>query len=180
MLNEDKNNEEQKDNINDLKKKIEELEMQKQEFLSGWQRTMADLINYKKEEAERLESFANSIKTSFILKILPILDNLDIVEKKFLQFKKEEDKLQELEILRNYQTTIEGLFQIKRQLINLLSKEGLEMVETVGKDFDPLFHEAVEIVEDKNKKSGEIIEELQAGYKFKENLIRPAKVKIVK
>jgi molecular chaperone GrpE len=68
---------------------------------------------------------------------------------------------------------------IYRQLVDFLKKEGVERMETVGKEFDPNLHEAVGWVESEDK-DGIIMEEVQAGYTYKGKLLRPAKVKVAR
>ena len=69
-------------NIEELKKQFEECEKQKNEYLAGWQRARADLLNYKKEEMERIGELVGYATEELILKILPILDNFEIAEQK--------------------------------------------------------------------------------------------------
>ena len=68
--------------LEDLKKKLEECQKEKDEYLAGWQRARADILNYKKEEMERIEEILKYAGEELILKILPILDNFDLIEKK--------------------------------------------------------------------------------------------------
>ena len=65
---------------------------------------------------------------------------------------------------------------IKKQLEDSLKSLGLEEIETIGKQFDPKMHEAVEEVE--GAEPGVIVEEVQKGYSFQDKIIRVAKVKI--
>ena len=152
--------------IEELKKKIEELEKLKQEYLAGWQRERADFINYKKEEAERLEKFIDDIKIAFFMKFLPILDNLDIIVKNI----QKEDK----------NPVFESFLNLEKQIKNFFEKEGFETIETIGKKFDPYFHEAIEMVEIEGEESGKVVDEIQKGYKFKGIVLRPSKVKVNK
>ena len=170
-------------NIEELKKKLEECQKLKEEYLAGWQRARADLLNYKKEEIERIEEILKYGGEEFILKILPILDNFDLAEKKLPEDLKNND-------------SIKGLLQIKTQILDFLRIQGVEEIKTIGEKFDPNFHEAVEQVEEsklssspiadarevevKDKDSGIIVEEVQKGYKINGRLLRPAKVKVVK
>lgn len=174
----EKKQEEKKEiNIEKLKKKIEECEKLKNEYLIGWQRARADLLNYKKGELERLRELLKYVAEPLILKILPILDNFEIAEKKLP------------ENLKNNEN-IKGILQIKNQILEFLKNRGVEEIESLGKKFDPNFHEVVEDVssealakegmEVKNKESGIIIEEIQKGYKLHDKVLRPAKVKVTK
>lgn len=153
--------------IEKLKKQLEELENLKDQYLKEWQRARADLINYKKEEAERFNEVFERAKEALILDFLPILDNFEIAEKAIPTEKKEDPHLR-------------GLLQIKIQILEFLKKQGLEEIKTLGEKFDPLFHEIVGEVEAEGKESGTIVEEIQKGYKIKGKVLRPAKVKVAK
>jgi len=164
--NKDKNKEKEL-NFEALKKELQEFQKQKDEYLAGWQRSRADFLNYKKEEIERIEEILKYGGEEFILKILPILDNFDLVEKKLPEDLKNND-------------SIKGLLQIKTQILDFLRIQGVEEIKTIGEKFDPNFHEAAEQVELKDKDSGIIVEEVQKGYKINGRLLKPAKVKVVK
>jgi molecular chaperone GrpE len=158
---------EEKLKIEDLKKKLEECEKLKNEYLAGWQRARADLINYKKEELERVGELIKFSANGLILNILPILDNFEIAEKKLP------------ENLKNNEN-IKGILQIKNQILNFLKEQGIEEIKSVGERFDPNFHEVVEEVKMEGKEPGTIVEEIQKGYKIDGRLLRPAKVKVTK
>jgi len=154
-------------NIEELKKRLEECEKQKAEYLAGWQRARADFLNYKKDEIERINEVLKYANAEFILKVLPILDNFDLVEKNIT------DDLKNNEYVK-------GIFQIKAQFLDFLKTQEVEPINCLGKKFDPNFHEVVAEVETENTEMGIIIEEVQKGYMINGNLLRPAKVKISK
>lgn len=154
-------------NDEDLKKKIEECEKLKNEYLSGWQRERADFLNYKKDEMERIAELIKYAGSEFILKALPILDNFEIAEKKLPEDLKEDKN-------------VNGLLLVKKQVLDFLKNLGLESIDCLGKKFDPNFMEAVEQVETKDKESGIIVEETQRGYLMRGKILRPAKVKVAK
>jgi len=159
----------------ELKKKFEECQKLKDEYLTGWQRERADFLNYKREELERVEEILKYADEGLILKILPILDNFEIVEKKLP------------ENLRN-DVNIKGLLQIKNQILDFLKNQGVEEIKSVGEKFDPQLHEVVGEVASsealakggKSVESGIVIEEIQKGYKINGRLLRPAKVRVTK
>jgi molecular chaperone GrpE len=159
--------EELKKEIENLKKKLEECQKLKDEYLAGWQRARADLINYKKEELERVGELIKFSANGLILKILPILDNFEIAEKKLPENLKNDEN-------------VKGILQIKSQILNFLKEQGVEEIKSIGERFDPNFHEVVGEVEEKGKEPGTIIEEIQKGYKIDGRLLRPAKVKVAK
>lgn len=150
-----------------IKQKLKECEKLKEEHLAGWQRERADFLNYKKEELARIEELLKYADTGFTLKLLPILDNFEITEKKLpKEFKKDEN--------------IKGLLQIKNQIKDLLKSRGIEEIECLGNKFDPSLHEIVEAIEMKGGEPGTIIEEAQKGYKIHGKVLRPARVKVIK
>lgn len=151
----------------ELERKLSECEKQKEEYLTGWKLARADFMNYKKEEMVRIEGLLKYAKGNLILKILPILDNFDLAEKKLP------------ENLKNNVNT-KGILQIKTQFLNFLKNQGVEEIKSIGEKFNPNLHEVVEEIEKKDKESGIIIEEVQKGYKFQGRVIRPAKVKVAK
>ena len=184
-------------NIEELKKKIEECEIKATEYLTGWQRERADFLNYKKEEMERIKGFLAYIGEEFVLKILPILDNFEIAEKKLNEGLKN-DENPEGKPSASYGASFKGILQIKKQILDSLKLQGVEEIKSIGEKFDPNFHEAVENVpfdlsaeaqrtkaeasakEGEKLESGTIIEEIQKGYKINGRLLRPAKVRITK
>ena len=177
-MEEEKKSEESKEkelSIEDLKKKLDECEKLKNEYLTGWQRERADLLNYKREEMERIGEILKYADVGLILKILPILDNFEIAARQTfaLQNKSSQEK-------ENIDKVIQGFLQIKIQLEEFLKNQGVEKIKSVGEKFDPNFMEVVETVEAKGKASGIVIEEIQKGYKINGRLLRPAKIKVIK
>jgi molecular chaperone GrpE len=159
--------EELKKEIEELRKKLEETEKLKNEYLAGWQRARADLINYKKEEMERVGSFIKVAQEGLIFEFLAILDNFDIAEKKIPKELKENEN-------------VKGLLQIKQQILDFLRKKGVEEIKSVGEKFNPAYHEVVGEVDTDEFETGTIVEEVQKGYKIEGRVLRPAKVKVAK
>ncbi len=148
-----------------IKKIIEDCEKEKNDYLDGWKRAKADLVNYKKEELRRTERMIDREKERMLTKILPVLDNFQRAAKE--AEKREEDHL------------IEGFLKIKEQIERFLKEEGVEKIDAEGKEFDPFYHEAIETVDSESQESGIVSEELQRGYLYKNQVLRPAKVKVV-
>ncbi|PIR02140.1 MAG: nucleotide exchange factor GrpE [Candidatus Nealsonbacteria bacterium CG_4_9_14_0_2_um_filter_37_38] len=178
-------------NLEELKKKLEECQKLKEEYLAGWQRERADFLNYKKEEMERIGGILKYANAELILKILPILDNFEIAARQnpVRSLEKAGLNWQEKERINH---VIQGFLQIKAQLQDFLKNQGVEEIKTVGEKFDPNFHEAVEEVEppytkivenekeSKKVEPGIILEEIQKGYTLNGRVIRPAKVRVSK
>ena len=147
--------------------KLKECEKKAEEYLAGWQRARADFLNYKKEEMERISGLMIYANEELILKILPILDNFNVVEKKLPENLKKDEN-------------VKGILQIKNQILDFFKSQGVEEIKTMGEKFDANWHEVIEEIESKGKEPGTIIEEIQKGYKINGRLLRPAKVKITK
>lgn len=154
-------------NIEELKKQLEECQKLKDEYLAGWQRARADLLNYKKEELERIGEVLKYADVGLISNILPILDNFAISEKKLPASIKNDEN-------------IKGFLQIKTQFQDFLKDLGVEEIKCEGQKFDPNLEEVIATVEIKDKDSGIVIEEIQKGYKLHGQVIRPAKVRVTK
>jgi len=146
----------------DLKKELEKSEKLAQEYLAGWKRERADFINFKKEEAARLARVAEWEKENLVKKLLPLLDNMDFAVMP--------------EDLKDHPWA-RGIENIKSQFLNFIKDIGLEEIESLGKQFDPYLHEAVETVEGESE-TPIVIEEAQKGYTINGKVIRPAKVKV--
>ncbi len=145
-------------------KLIEKCEEEKEEYLNGWKRAKADLINYKRGEVARTNALLKENKKNIVMEVIAVLDSFERAAE--VALKEKENPL------------IKGFLEIKRQMEDTLKKEGVESFSTIGKEFDPSICEIVEAVKKENCKSGEIIEELQKGYKMDGQLIRPSKVKV--
>jgi molecular chaperone GrpE len=143
---------------------LAKCQKEKEEYLAGWQRERADFLNYKKDEMARISEILKYATEGLILKILPILDNFHEAEKAIPP--NEKNKF------------LDGVLQIKKQIKELLEKEGIEEIKALEEKFDPDLHEAVGTAE--GKELGKIVEEVKKGYKLNGKVLRPAKVKIIK
>jgi len=170
MSEDKKQKEEEKSSVEPEKEKdpvLEECRKQRDEYLAGWQRSRADLLNYKKEEMERFEQVLKYAGEEFVLRILPVLDNFNLIEDKLPEDLKKEEN-------------VKGILMLKNQIDDFLKNQGVEEMKTEGKKFDPNFQEAVEIVESEGAEPGTVLEEIQKGYMISGRVLRPAKVKVVK
>ena len=139
--------------------------MTEKEYLAGWKRAKADLVNYKKEENERLEQTIDRAKTGMIEELLVVIDNLDRAEATVKEKHKKD-------------TVVQGFLQIAQQLRKFLAEKGVEEIEAIGETFDPSLHEALGTVKSKKYKSGKVAKQIEKGYTFKGRLLRATKVQI--
>lgn len=152
----------------EVQKQMDEKDCKIEEQKNQILRLMADFDNYKKRaatERDEIICFSNEV---LILELLPILDNF---ERAMAHAEKNPAEAgSEL---------VKGFALIRRQLEDILKRVGLSAIETEGKHFDPLFHEAV-LTRESEKEDGTILEVMQKGYQLKEKVIRPAMVIVSK
>lgn len=155
-------------------RKIEESEElaegQKKEYAALWDRFLrlqAEFDNYKKRSAQDKNDFIKFANHGLIIELVGILDSFE------LSIKYAEQK-------NDFKLMHEGVDMIIRQLHTLLKAKGLEKIKTIGEKFDPHRHDALEIVEDSEVESEEVVDELQPGYLLSGRVLRPAKVKVAK
>ncbi|MGH7197904.1 MAG: nucleotide exchange factor GrpE [Candidatus Omnitrophota bacterium] len=142
-----------------------EAEKKAAEYWDQILRLRADFENTKKRlEREKQDAikFANE---RLLIEVLPIMDNLDRA-------------MASLAEGHNPEKVKEGLGIAQRELHDVLEEHGVQVVKSVGELFDPKFHEAVAVTDDKDLKDGTIVEEIQRGYLLNGRLIRPSRVKI--
>lgn len=147
-------------------KKIKELESKITELTSGWQRTQADFLNFKKQAANERLKLISSAGADIVEQLLPVLDHFQLAAKHLPK---------ELET----DNWAQGIKQIEKQFENILFDNGLERIESIDQEFNPQIHEAVEEIESE-KPAGTVVEEILSGYKYSGEVLRPAKVKVAK
>jgi molecular chaperone GrpE len=153
--------------IKKLRDKLKACEVEKLEYLTGWQRAKADLINARKrDEADRLEfiKFANE---RLVFDLIPVLEHWDMA----LNHKESWEKGD-----KNWRVGVESIFN---QLKKVLTDNGLVELNPVGEKFDHSKHEATEYEKvDDEKKDHIILQVIQKGYSLNGKILRPAKVKV--
>jgi len=155
------------DELAGLRQELEAARAKAAENLDGWQRSQADLANYRRRvERERAEAYQMTA-AGVIARFLPVLDDFDRAMK---DAPSGDDAKQWLE----------GVVLIQRKLHNLIESEGVTQVEAEGAMFDPNLHEAVTHDESENHAAGQVIEVLRQGYRMGERVLRPALVRVAK
>jgi len=155
------------DKIKKIREKLKKCEVEKQEYLQGWQRQKADAINEKKRLTDQINTEREKGKEDAVLKILPILDSFNMA------FKGEAwDKVDDV--------WKKGVEYIHKQFESALEDLDVQMFCQEGDKFDPQLHESIkEIHPEQNSQKGKIAKVLRQGYKFKSGkVIRPAQVEV--
>ena len=136
-------------------------------------RTMAEMENQRRRfEKERQEAFEFG-GFNFARESLSLLDNID---RATASFKNDEN----LKNNKDLDKIIEGIEVVKKDLISIFKKNGIELIECMNKKFDPNFHQAMLELEDNTKESGTVVQEIQKGYMMKDRLLRPSLVGVTK
>ncbi len=126
-------------------------------------RLAAEYDNYRKRSAKERESIYQDVRADTVTKFLPVYDNLARA-------------LGQATCDEAYR---KGVEMIMTQLRDILSRMGVTEIEALGQKFDPALHNAVMHEEDETKGEGEIVQELQKGFKMGDKVIRFAMVKVV-
>ncbi|CEO88272.1 nucleotide exchange factor GrpE [Syntrophaceticus schinkii] len=129
-------------------------------------RLTADFDNYRRRTRQENAEIRRTANERLLLDIIPIIDNF---ERALDAAKKELPE-----------NIITGIEMIYRQLHNLLSQEGVEPVESVGKPFDPVYQDAFERIETTEYPEGTVTAEVQKGYLLHGKVLRPALVIVAK
>ena len=160
-------NKEKKQRKNKHLEEIEKLKSEVDDLQDQLLRKVAEFDNYKKRTEREAVTWIQNANEQLIIKLLPVLDDM---ERSLSHGKQENDS----------ESFIEGTELIYKKLLDVLDKEGLKPMVSVGKDFDPEQHDALLQVEKNNIKSGKIIEEHLKGYLLNDKVIRHAQVIVAK
>lgn len=153
------------ESIEALKAALQQKENEVNELMDRLQRLAAEYDNYRKRTNREKERLYNDSVCDVVSRFLPVVDNLE--------------RAVSAAATGEAKTLLEGINMICRQMTDILDKMGIKPIEAVGKTFDPELHHAVMHVEDENYGSGEIIEEFQKGYIYKDQtVIRHSMVKV--
>jgi molecular chaperone GrpE len=142
----------------------QQLEAQVKELTDALQRERADATNIRRRHEEEITNLHSRLKANVISDLLPAIDNFERALKHVPK---------ELEG-NDY---IKGVQGVVKQFETTLSSIGVERIKTVGEHFDPHLHEAVSLEEGEGDKEI-VIEELQAGYRLGNDVIRHAMVRV--
>ena len=135
------------------------------EHLATLQRTAADFANFKRRTAEDRERELGLASESLLRKLLAVADDFDRA-------------LDAMPADLKGVGWIEGIVLLDRKLRALLESEGVTPIESVGRAFDPREHEAIASVPATGRPDGEIVDEIQRGYRVRDRVLRPALVAV--
>jgi len=151
--------------IEDLEKKIETLEKEKDDFQDKWMRSKADYENLEKQSTQTNTQEILKNKLTLLSKFMTIYED----------FIRAEDSLSKNNVDTN------GIQVIRKNIEKIFSENNITPIDDiVGKPFDPQIHEAVSVVEDDSVDDGTIIQEVSKGYYAEKRILKPSKVIVSK
>ena len=145
--------------------KDNELQAKYDELNNKYIRLAADFENFRKRQAQEREDLLKYGAVNTLKQLIEVLDNFDRGQKA-------------VENIEDCQKVKESFNLVMKQMKDTLTKLGLEVIETEGKEFDPNFHEAVMQTPTSEHPEGTIINELQKGYKVGDKVLRASLVNV--
>ena len=150
--------------VSSLTEQVQKLKAEKEDLMNTLVRRQADFENYRKRVEKERHQERHRGAELIVEHILPVLDAFDRAlagtgDGTNAEYRK-------------------GFELIRKQLWDVLAKQGLTRIESVGKEFNPHFHHAIETVETSEHADGVVIGEMQPGYLFHERVLRPAMVRV--
>ena len=156
------------DPIKEMEARLESLEQEAKETHDRFLRVSAEFENYKKRATREMGDFRKFANESFVKAMLPVVDNLD----------------RAIESSSNDKNTntsvVEGVNMTLGEILKVFEQFGVIPFESLGKTFDPGFHQAVMQEENEDYPDNTVLNELQKGYLIHDRLLRPAMVVVSK
>ncbi len=142
---------------------------QARELQDRYLRLVAEFDNYRKRVVRERAELIRTAHEGLLLELLPVVDNL---ERGLAAARSSSDSTQAKEAL------IEGVEITLRLFRGALEKVGVREIESVGRQFDPTVHHAVEQVQTNDHPESTVVEEVLRGYLLDQKVLRPALVKV--
>jgi molecular chaperone GrpE len=159
----DELNETPKTGCTELEEELEAAQQEANDYKDKYLRAQAEMANFKKRLERRYEEQVEEEKKHLLLRFLSVADNL---ERALNHADLNEDGLRD------------GIELTYQELQHLLVQEGVEQMAPEGQPFDPAYHEAVAIIPTSEAEADIVVTEIQKGYLYRDQLLRPAKVHV--
>ena len=155
------------DEVEDVQTQLENKELELRQATEKHLRLAAEYDNFRKRTIREKEDFHKFASSSIVEKLLPVLDTVS----RGVEFNKTADTIESVR---------EGLEKVDKMFHEILKSEGLGIINDESVPFDPNLHMAVFQEERDDIADQTVIQVFEKGYKFKEKVLRPAKVKVAK
>ena len=142
---------------------VETLRVEQERLQNALKRSQADLINYRQRMEKERAEFHKYANQRLLARLLPILDEFALALEKSGGGAASDSWL-------------EGFRLLDRKLNNLMEMEGVELIDALGKPFDPFEHEALSQQQTDDMEDGSVLLVVRNGYKLDNRVLRPAQV----
>lgn len=159
----DEMHETQEASCTELEEELEAAQQEASDYKDKYLRAQAEMVNFKKRLERRYEEQIEEEKKRLLLKFLSVADNL---ERALNHADLNEDSLRD------------GIQLTYQEFQHLLAQEGVEQMAPEGQPFAPSYHEAVAIVPTSEAEVDTVVAEIQKGYLYRDQLLRPARVHV--
>jgi molecular chaperone GrpE len=147
------------DSLSEIERLKEELRREHDMYL----RALADYDNYRRRIERDRSAAARSGKRELILQLLDVLDGFDRARQHLSDAP---------------ESVAEGLQLLQRKLLGLLEAQGVTPLQSLGETFNPELHDAIGTVKSEDIEPGTVAEEMQRGYRWGDDVLRPARVRV--
>ena len=144
---------------------IKKLQAERDNLFDRLARLQAEFDNYRKRSAKENADFREFAVADAARALLPVIDSFELAMK---------NASSSPEDLRK------GMELIYKQLQDVLRRFNIERIPAAGSEFDPHVHDAIEMVERDDVPDHQVVDELRAGYRIKDRLLRPAMVRVAR
>jgi len=146
---------------------LKEMQKQKEEYLTGWQKERAEFANYRKQEDDRRMMFSESMRERILTRFLTVVDSFNMAFANKEAWEKVDD---------NWRKGVEYIYT---QMNTIFEEYGVKAIGEAGETFDPNIHQSIDVVEtDKKELEHTVANVIQKGYKLGDRVIRPARVNV--
>jgi molecular chaperone GrpE len=146
----------------DLAVELEQAQAEVAQLRDKWLRAVADLDNYKKRVKRDIDDAIHRAVQNLLSSFLPVGDNLE----RALSVAGPDTNEQ----------LLKGLEMVRTEFLSALAKQGIKVIESVGRPFDPNLHDALQQMDSPNHAPGIVMMEYEKGYQRGDKLLRPARV----
>ncbi len=152
---------------NPEQEKIASLEQDIEKLNNDILLVKAEMQNYRKRKDEETASLLKYANQDLMLELIGIMDNFERAI-----------KLDDNDLTDELSKFLAGFKMMYAQLVEIMQKYGLEEIEALGKEFDPSCMEALMVDSDKDRENNTVLDVLMKGYRLKDRVIRPCRVKV--
>ena len=146
-------------------KALLEKEKELAELKDTYLRLLAEYDNFKKRTQKEKEAIYVDSVGDTVMALLPVIDNFERALASFSDEEKEKELYKGIEMIYN-------------QTIETFEKLGVQRIEALGCEFDPLRHNAIMHIDDESIADNTVVEEFQKGYTYRDKVIRYSMVKV--